>query len=296
MKRTFRKSISLILAVITLLSTLSAFAFSASAASYSTNYSAYNVPENNDYAYWSGTRMIKGAGTTKDEVRYIQAFLNYCIKYEGLNANYIVVDGNLGPATAKVVLAFQKAAGLTQDSSFGPSCIKKMKQVLSDGKATFKSEQAATYNLVWPVSTSVKGIGNITSGFGPRNTGIKGASTNHRGVDISVKSGTDIYSAANGKVTDVGYSKYRGYYVVVYHSELNLSTLYQHLSSYDVKEGDSVSAGQKIADSGSTGIGSGPHLHFGVMVGKATKADHDQPRYNMAINPCGSAIVYRNYR
>ena len=79
MKRTFRKSISLILAVITLLSTLSAFAFSASAASYSTNYSAYNVPENNDYAYWSGTRMIKGAGTTKDEVRYIQAFLNYCI-------------------------------------------------------------------------------------------------------------------------------------------------------------------------------------------------------------------------
>jgi len=296
MKKTFRKSISLILIILTLVSTLSVFAVSASAASYPTNYTSYNAPENNDYAYWSGSKMVKGSGTSKDEVRYIQAALNYCIKYEGLNTDYIAVDGSFGPASAKATRAFQKACGLTQDSSFGPNCIKKLKEVLNDGKATFKSEKSDTYELVWPVSTSVKKIGNITSGFGPRNTGIKGASTNHRGIDIGLKSGTDIYSAADGKVTAVGYNKYRGNYVVVYHEELNISTLYQHLSSYDVKKGDTVSAGEKIADSGSSGIGSGAHLHFGVMVGKATKADHDQPGYNMAINPLGDKITYRNYK
>lgn len=296
MKRTFRKSISLILVVITLLSTLSVFAVSASAASYPTNYSSYNMPESNDFARWSGTKVVKGSSTSKDEIKWMQAALNYCIANEGLKASYLTVDGSFGPASKKATVSFQKAVGLTQDGSFGPSTIKKMKEILNDGKASFVNDASSTYNLVWPVSTSVKAAGTITSAFGPRNTGIKDASTNHRGVDIGVKVGTDIYSATDGEVTAVGYNKYRGYYVVVYHSELNISTLYQHLNSYDVKKGDKVFAGEKIADSGKTGIGSGAHLHFGVMVGKATKADHDQPGYNMAINPCGENITYRNYK
>ncbi len=296
MKKTFRKSISFILVVITLLSALSVFAVSASAASYPTNYSSYNTPENNDFARWNGSKVVKGSGTSKDEIRWMQAALNYCVQNEGLKTSYVSVDGSFGPASKKATIAFQKATGLSQDGSFGPSTIKKMKAILNDGKVSFADETSADYNLVWPVSTSVKGIGKITSDFGPRNTGIKGASTNHRGVDIGVKSGTDIYSAADGTVTAVGYNKYRGYYVVIYHSELNISTLYQHLSSYDVKKGDNVVAGEKIADSGSSGIGSGAHLHFGVMVGKATKADHDQPGYDMAIDPCGDNITYRNYK
>jgi len=296
MKKTFRKSISFILVVITLLSALSVFAVSASAASYPTNYSSYDQPESSDFARWNGSKVVKGSSTNKNEIKWMQAALNYCIQNEGLKTSYISVDGSFGPASKKATIAFQKAVGLSQDGSFGPSTIKKMKAILSDGKASFVKEASTEYNLVWPVSTSVKAVGKITSAFGPRNTGIKGASTNHRGVDIGVKSGTDIYSAADGTVTAVGYSNYRGYYVVIYHSDLNISTLYQHLSSYDVKKGDTVSAGEKIADSGSSGIGSGAHLHFGVMVGKATKADHDQPGYDMAINPCGDNITYRNYK
>ena len=294
MKKTnfIKKIVSILLVLTTLVGAASMLMISASAANYTTDYKSYNALESNDFARWNGSRMIKGANTTKSEIMRIQAFLNYCIKYEGLKTSYISVDASYGPSTKQAVLAYQKAAGLTQDGSFGPSCIKKMNEVLNDGRVSF----AAEYELVWPVSTSVKGIGKISSGFGPRNTGIKGASTNHRGIDVAVAKGTDIYSAADGVVTVVGSSNYRGKYVVIYHKELNISTLYQHLSSYDVKKGDTVKAGEKIADSGNTGIGSGPHLHFGVMVGKATKADHDQPGYNMAIDPCGSRITYRNYK
>lgn len=297
MKRTFRRTISLVLVIVTLLSAVSVFALSASAASYPYNYYSYDEPDSNDFARWSGTRVVKGSGTNKNEIKWIQAALNYCIRYEGLNTSSISVDGSFGPASKKATVAFQKAVGLTPDGSFGPQTVSKMRSVLNDGKVTF-AQNTAKYELVWPVSTSVKSIGNISSGFGYRNINVPGASKNHRGVDISVPVGTDLYAAADGVVTAVNNdpNKVRGKYVVIYHESLNISTLYQHLDSYDVSVGSRVYAGQKFADSGKTGIGSGPHLHFGVMVGHATKADHDQPGYNMAIDPCGNQITYRNYK
>lgn len=165
----------------------------------------------------------------------------------------------------------------------------------ADNNTTTNNNSITKYTLCWPVSTSVKGIGKISSAFGPRKAPVAGASTNHRGIDISVASGTAIYAAADGVVTKVGSTNYRGNYVIIYHKSIGLSTLYQHLKSYSVKVGDTVEAGEQIAKSGSTGIGSGPHLHYGVMVGKATKPDHDQTGYKMAINPLSSDITYKNY-
>ena len=150
----------------------------------------------------------------------------------------------------------------------------------------------ALYNLSWPVPTSSAAIGKITSAFGPRTAPTAGASTNHRGIDIGVPIGTPVYSAADGVVVLVSSSNARGNYVLIYHEGLGLSTLYQHLKSATVKAGDTVKYGSQVAISGNTGVGSGPHLHFGVMKGKATKADHDQPSHNMAIDPLGSNISY----
>lgn len=151
---------------------------------------------------------------------------------------------------------------------------------------------ASQYQLYWPVPTSSASIGRYSSAFGPRKAPTSGASTNHRGIDIPVKSGTAVYAAYDGVVVAVSKSNSRGNYVLVYHSAIGLSTLYQHLTSATVQKGDNVSGGSQIAISGNTGVGTGAHLHFGVMVGKATKADNDQVGYNMAINPLGANISY----
>ena len=118
-------------------------------------------------------------------------------------------------------------------------------------------------NKVWPCV----GYYNITSGYGPRNTGIPGASTNHKGIDIGAPTGTPIVSVLDGKVMFTGYNAYRGYYIMVDHGG-GVVTLYQHCkaNSYKVSVGDRVKAGQTIILSGSTGIGSGPHLHFEVLI------------------------------
>lgn len=118
-------------------------------------------------------------------------------------------------------------------------------------------------NKVWPCPSSTR----ITSGYGGRNTGIPGASTNHKGLDIGCSVGSAIVSVLDGKVIFTGYNKYRGYYIMVDHGG-GVVTLYQHCkaNSYKVSVGDKVTAGQTIVLSGNTGIGSGPHLHFEVLI------------------------------
>lgn len=112
---------------------------------------------------------------------------------------------------------------------------------------------------IWPVSSR-----KITSPFGSRNTGIPGASTNHRGVDIgnvgwtaqvcAAKAGTVIISQKN--------SSY-GNYVVISHGDGN-TTLYAHMSSRKVSVGQTVAQGDVLGITGDTGISQGPHLHFEI--------------------------------
>lgn len=161
-----------------------------------------------------------------------------------------------------------------------------------NGKSDDNSDKTnSSYSLCWPVAKSDATIGKVSSKFGPRKAPTAGASTNHRGIDIPVNK-KSVYSAADGEVTSTGTTKYRGKYIVIYHKEIGLSTLYQHLNKIEVKKGDKVTAGQKIAQSGSTGIGTGPHLHYGVMTGKATSPDRDQPRAGVAIDPLSNKIKY----
>lgn len=114
--------------------------------------------------------------------------------------------------------------------------------------------------FIWPTVNK-----HVTSKYGYRNLNIKGSSKYHKGIDIGGPAGNDIYAARSGVVTisKTGYNGGRGYYVVVKHSE-QYETLYQHCSKLLVKVGDRVAAGQVIAKVGSTGIGSGAHLHFEI--------------------------------
>jgi murein DD-endopeptidase MepM/ murein hydrolase activator NlpD len=87
----------------------------------------------------------------------------------------------------------------------------------------------------------------------------------HEGIDIAVGTGTPVHAAAAGTVIYAGWMEGYGNLVVIDHGG-GLSTAYGHNSSLASSVGQSVSAGQVIAYSGSTGHSTGPHVHFEVRV------------------------------
>ncbi|MFZ4269699.1 transglycosylase family protein [Streptomyces arboris] len=100
----------------------------------------------------------------------------------------------------------------------------------------------------------------------------------HTGVDFPVPTGTSVKAVAPGRVVSSGWAGAYGYEVVIRHEDGKYSQ-YAHLSALHVKEGQSVSGGQRIARSGSTGNSTGPHLHFEVRLGPGYGSDVDPLAY-----------------
>lgn len=111
----------------------------------------------------------------------------------------------------------------------------------------------------WP-TTSVR----TTSDFGKRIDPFNGKITLHNGLDIGGDVGDPIYAAADGKVTDTGYSPARGNYVTLSHPS-GTESIYMHLKRSLANKGDNVKQGDLIGELGNTGRSTGPHLHFQVM-------------------------------
>lgn len=105
---------------------------------------------------------------------------------------------------------------------------------------------------------------NITSRFGTRVDPISGEVKTHGGTDIAAPLGTPILAAADGVVVTATWHNSYGYYVKIKHDD-TYSTLYAHCSALHVSVGQTVKQGQVIADCGSTGYSTGPHLHFEVI-------------------------------
>ena len=105
---------------------------------------------------------------------------------------------------------------------------------------------------------------NITSRFGTRVDPISGEVKTHEGTDIAAPLGTPILAAADGVVVAATWHNTSGYYVRIKHDD-TYSTLYAHCSVLYVTAGQEVKQGQVIADCGSTGYSTGPHLHFEVI-------------------------------
>ncbi len=114
---------------------------------------------------------------------------------------------------------------------------------------------------LWPLP----GFYTLTSKYGPRIHPITGVYNNHSGTDISATGGTPILAARGGQVITATYHWSYGNYVVIDHGNGD-STLYAHMNTISVSEGDIITQGSQVGTVGTTGSSTGNHLHFEVRV------------------------------
>ena len=114
--------------------------------------------------------------------------------------------------------------------------------------------------ILWPVK-----YGKITSKFGNRTHPVLKSVKFHRGVDIAVSIGTPVYSGIKGKVTFAGRKGNYGNLVEI-EGDDGIKVRYAHLNSVDVVTGQKVSDGEKVAETGNTGMSTGPHLHYEIII------------------------------
>uniref|UniRef100_UPI0012E32C62 peptidoglycan DD-metalloendopeptidase family protein n=1 Tax=Sandarakinorhabdus oryzae TaxID=2675220 RepID=UPI0012E32C62 len=105
----------------------------------------------------------------------------------------------------------------------------------------------------------------MSSGFGMRLHPVLGYSRMHKGVDFNASSGDPIMAAGGGTVSFAGWHGGHGKYVMIRHNK-DLATAYAHMSRIDVKPGQRIAQGQRIGAVGSTGLSTGPHLHYEIWL------------------------------
>ena len=112
---------------------------------------------------------------------------------------------------------------------------------------------------IWPVH------GWVTSGFGFRTNPFTGLTQMHEGLDIANRIGTPVIAPADGIVSDTGKDSAYGNFIVISHG-FGINDRFLHLSKILVRPGQKVKRGDKIAEVGTTGKSTGPHLHYEVRV------------------------------
>ena len=122
-----------------------------------------------------------------------------------------------------------------------------------------RSTRWASTPSIWPVK------GWVTSGFGPRMSPFTEKPAWHDGLDIGAAPNTPVRAPAQGRITSIGYDPKLGNLVRVDHG-FGVETLYGHLAKALVKEGQRVERGDVIALVGSSGLSTGPHLHYMVKL------------------------------
>jgi len=137
---------------------------------------------------------------------------------------------------------------------------------VAEGENLPESPAGTTLSPVY-LSAKVKPpvTGVITSGFSYREHPITQEDDFHTGIDIAADEGSNILAALSGTVAAVGESDIYGNYVVLQHTD-SLQTSYSHCSAILVEEGTVLRQGERIALVGQTGMVTGPHLHFSVLV------------------------------
>lgn len=128
------------------------------------------------------------------------------------------------------------------------------------GDIESNSTQDVLNGLIWPSDARY-----ITDKFGWRDSPTAGASSYHQAVDIGAPYNSNVYAAQSGTVIQAGWNGSYGYSLTIAH-EYGVATLYAHLNDYFFTVGDYVNRGAVIGLCGSTGVSTGPHIHYEVRL------------------------------
>ena len=132
----------------------------------------------------------------------------------------------------------------------------------SSQQPTTKPTEPATSSVTWKTPVPYY---TLTSPFGMRFHPVHKEYRMHNGIDMACAEGTPIYATRGGKVEIATYSSSAGNYVQINHGD-GYRSVYMHMTHYVVKSGQYVAQGQVIGYVGSTGVSTGPHLHFGISL------------------------------
>jgi murein DD-endopeptidase MepM/ murein hydrolase activator NlpD len=158
------------------------------------------------------------------------------------------------------------------DNDLLPTYVEHLTQELSQTTALLSSARNSQEMVsrvlrdipnAWPVGGNG---GNVSMEFGPNIHPITGQWYLHKGLDIAGTPGTPIIATADGEVTLAGYDPGYGFQVVLRH-DFGFSTRYPHMREIAVSEGQEIVQGQVVGYMGRSGIVTGTHLHFEVMLG-----------------------------
>lgn len=195
---------------------------------------------------------------TKDTLRYEKSTIKSLVKQK--NEQMKIYEGNISNTQSDIADYAEQISG-QEDEIEG--LLQKQRQQIADQEAANKASGGQVVetsgNYAWPLTLS----GRISSYFGYRNAPTAGASSYHKGIDIAASIGTSILATKGGQVVTATYSTSAGNYIAIYHGNGTYS-YYMHCSSLSVSIGDKVKKGQIIGKVGSTGISTGPHLHFAI--------------------------------
>jgi murein DD-endopeptidase MepM/ murein hydrolase activator NlpD len=149
----------------------------------------------------------------------------------------------------------------SQDNLLSPEEVQKELNIRAQVFAQFTPQKLWETPFIMPVN------GTITSPFGiGRSYNGAPVTSHHSGLDIAVPEGAPVHAAASGRVAFAGALTTRGNTVMIDHG-LGVFTGYSHLSQINVAAGQTVTQGQLIGLAGQTGLATGPHLHWELIVG-----------------------------
>lgn len=176
-----------------------------------------------------------------------------------IEAELATQRSNLASLDAAIELFEGELADLETEQAGIEAAIRAAQDTGDDGGESGGGGGDGSTGFVRPVP------GAITSGFGPRTHPLLGYVRMHTGLDFTALYGQGIRAAASGRVILAGWFGSYGKTVVVDHGG-GVATLYAHQSDLAVGYGDQVAAGDTVGYVGSTGLSTGPHLHFEVRV------------------------------
>jgi M23/M37 peptidase domain protein len=107
--------------------------------------------------------------------------------------------------------------------------------------------------------------GILTSSFGKRPSPFTGKPSYHPGIDLAAPTGSPVFACTSGVIKEISYNRIYGNYIVLLHQD-GKESLYGHLSKVLVNLNDKIKSGKIIGEVGSTGLSTGPHLHFEIRV------------------------------